>query len=132
AFATAMNAANSQSKPLEGIIFVTVDANVAGTRALLTSSTSGSGTKIPGGINVKGTLAFHLVNAPDDHYRLSIETPLKVNAATLSASFNPSDPSTFKTAYPPVYSTSAVDPHGYTGFKKRDDLPAVMADAGTP
>ena len=64
-------------RSLQGMIYVVVDANSSGSIASI--RTSGSG-KIPGGIHVNGTLAFHVVNAPSSSYPLSIETPLYVNA----------------------------------------------------
>jgi len=123
-FCTAMNAANVAGKPLEGIIHVTVDAS------------HGNNLNIPAGINIKGTLAFHFINAPDHFYKIVLDMPVNINAATMP-SFNAEDPSTFATGYPPVLS-AAKDPRnvditskGYANFGADDDLPALVFDNGT-
>jgi hypothetical protein len=122
-FITAMNLANVAGTPLEGVVFVDVNANTEGSRAKITA------TGVPGGINVKGTLCLHVINAPDDDWRVSIETPLNVNKATYASNFDPANASTFTTGYPGTI-TAAKDPHTYSGFKAGDDLPAVMIDNG--
>ena len=70
-----MNAANAAGKPLEGIVFVTIDAAAEGNSPKLQSASGTLG--IPGGINVSGTLVFHFINAPDHFYKVFIETPLQ-------------------------------------------------------
>jgi len=137
AFATAMNAANTLGTPLEGIIYVNVDPAVEGASPKL-SNTAGAGvTLIAGGINIHGTLVFHFINPPDNFYKVFGETPLHINAGANDGTFNPSDPTTFKTGYPPTLS-AAKDPTkvditaaGYANFLPGDDMPALMFDNGT-
>jgi hypothetical protein len=89
------------------------------------------------GINIKGTLIFDFLNAPDDYYKVSIDTPININAAPFAANYDPADPSTFTSGYPAVISP-AKDPHlvditsqGYTNFAATDDMPALMFRTGT-
>lgn len=140
AFATAMNTANAAGKPLEGVIYVEIDCAAEGSGPKINHSSASvcSGNYgIRDGINIKGTLVFSFVNAPDSFYKVFIETPLRINAADLPADYSPTDPSTWRTAYPPTFS-SGKDPrgadlssYGYASFAESDDLPALMFDTGT-
>ncbi len=136
AFSSAMNAANAAGRPLEGIIYVTVDAAAEGGSPKLSDDKTGA-TAIPGGINVKGTLAFHFINPPDNFYKVFIETPLHINAANLPANFDPKNSKTFATGYPPAFSTPSKDPRNvniapaFANFEAEDDLPALIFDNGT-
>jgi hypothetical protein len=127
-FVAAMNTANAANVPLEGIIYVTVDASHSANLSNITGSK---------GINIKGTLVFHFVNVSDAFYKVVISKALNINAAPLTASFDPMDSSTFSTGYPPTLS-AGKDPRsvditgaGYTNFGPDDDLPALMFDTGT-
>ncbi len=128
AFGNAVTAANAAGTPLEGIIYVHVDAAVEGKDPKF---------KPAGGINIRGTLVFDFTNAPDKFYKVFIVTPLNINPAPLPANFDPADPSTFTTGYPPTISP-AKDPRGfkinsttYEDFPVDADLPALMFDTGT-
>jgi len=125
AFQTAMNSANALGQHLQGIIHVTVDASKS------------NSLSVPGGVNIDGTLVFHFINASDNFYKFIISDPLHINPAPLTASFDPANPATFATGYPPVL-PSSKDPRnvditaaGYTNFSADDDLPALMFDNGT-
>ena len=134
-FVTAMNAANAAGRPLEGITYVQVDCALEGNNAKVFDSNGQLG--ISQGINIKGTLVFDFVNAPDDYYKVSMGTPLNINAAEYADDFDPATPSTFRTGYPPVLSADK-DPRlvditsaGYQNFTATDDLPALMFRTGT-
>jgi hypothetical protein len=136
AFATAVRAANTAGTPLQGIIYVNVDPAVEGGSPKLDTSTSGTGCGAAG-INIQGTLVFHFINPPDNFYKVFGEAPLHINAGANDGTFNPSDPTTFKTGYPPVL-PSSKDPTkvditgaGYPNFLPGDDMPALMFDNGT-
>jgi hypothetical protein len=135
-FAAAMRAANALGQPLQGIIHVTIDAAVEGGSPTIDTSTKGTGVG-PEGINVQGTLVFHFTNAPDRFYKMWGEAPIHINAGANDATFDPADPATFKTGYPPVL-PAAKDPRnvdisglGFKNFGPDDDLPALMFDNGT-
>jgi hypothetical protein len=128
-FAAAMNLANAENRPLQGMIYVTVDANDFPSSARITSVASSGAVTIPGGIRVDGTLAFHVTHAPSDAYPLSIQTSLSVNAVKLPATFDPEDPQTFASGYPATM-PSELDAHTAIGFKLDDDLPAIATDGG--
>src|SRR6185295_5626608 len=63
-FVTAMNAANTANTPLEGIIYVTVDASKSNNLNISDK------TK---GINIKGSLVFHFINVDDDFYKIVLD-----------------------------------------------------------
>ena len=135
AFVTAMNAANAAGTPLEGITYVQVDCSKEGNNPKVFDSNGALGIK--NGVNIKGTLIFDFLNAPDSYYKVSFGTPININAVPLAANYNPADPSTFRTGYPPVIS-AAKDPSkvditasGYTNFAATDDMPALMFRTGT-
>ncbi len=135
AFAAAANAANTAGTPMEGVIYVNIDAAVEGNDP--TIDTSGGDVNIPGGINVSGTLLFDFANTADQFYKVFIKVPLNINAATLPVNFDPADESTFATGYPPTI-TASKDPRGfamnsstYQDFPANADLPALMFDTGT-
>ena len=143
AFVTAMNAANDNNLPLEGIVFVTIDAAVEGKNPKLKDAAGGKKKKkgseyaIPKGINVVGTLVFNFENASDSFYKVFIETPLNINKAPLPTPFDPANAAHLTSGYPPVY-TQGQDPRGYAlnsatypDFGMDDDLPALMFDNGT-
>lgn len=140
AFATAMNAANTAGRPLEGVIYVEIDCAAEGSGPKINSSSasvSSGNYGIRDGININGTLVFSFINAPDSFYKVFIETPLRINAAPLGADYSPTDASTWRTGYPAAI-TPAKDPrkadltpYGYASFAENDDLPALMFDTGT-
>ena len=84
-FAAAANAANFADTPMEGIIYVQVNAAVEGNNPHIRPiSIGGLGDQvvIPEGINVVGTLIFDFTNTGDDFYKIFIEVPHNINAAT--------------------------------------------------
>ncbi len=134
-FVTAMNAANAAGTPLEGITYVQVDCSKEGNNAKVFDSNGNLG--ISQGINIKGTLIFDFLNAPDDYYKVSMDTPVNINAVPFADNYDPADPSTYQTGYPPVLSAEK-DPHlvditsqGYVNFTATDDMPALMFRTGT-
>jgi hypothetical protein len=135
-FCAAMRSANTANVPLYGITYVTIDSAVEGSGPKIDTDISGLGVGVKG-INIQGTLVFHFINAPDRFYKVFGEAPIHINAGANDATFNPADPSTFKTGYPPVL-PAAKDPRnydisslGYKNFGIDDDLPALMFDNGT-
>jgi hypothetical protein len=135
-FCSAMRTANASGKSLQGIVYVTIDPAVEGSGPKIDTTTSGLGVG-SAGINVQGTLVFHFVNAPDRFYKVFGEAPIHINAGANGATFDPADPTTFKTGYPPVLPASK-DPRnvdisslGFENFGSEDDLPALMFDNGT-
>lgn len=87
-------------------------------------------------INVRGTLLFNFaadVLASD--YFMNSAT-MNINPANLS-SLNATNPATYTTGYPPVYTNSAWNPvniditsKGFFNFSPGDDLPALMYNTG--
>ena len=135
AFETAANAANTAGTPMEGVIYVNIDAAVEGNNPKI--ETSGGDYNIPGGINIKGTLVFDFANTGDSFYKVFIIVPLNINPGALPGNFDPADSSTFATGYPPTISASK-DPRGfamnnatYADFPANADLPALMFNTGT-
>jgi len=135
AFAAGANAANLAGVPMEGVIYVKIDAAVEGNDPHIKAA--GGDVDIPGGITVLGSLVFDFSNTGDDFYKVFLEVPLNVNAAVLPADFDPADPTTFTTGYPPTIS-ALKDPRGfamndpiYEDFPLNADLPAIMFNTGT-
>jgi hypothetical protein len=134
-FVNAMNSANALGKPLEGITYVQIDCAKEGNNPKVFDSSGRYG--IADGINIKGTLVFDFLNAPDAYYSVPIDTPVNINAATFNADFDPADPSTFVSGYPAVISASKdprlvdITAQGYANFAATDDMPALMFRTGT-
>ncbi|MEM7201909.1 MAG: hypothetical protein AAF628_16705 [Planctomycetota bacterium] len=116
--------------PLEGIIVVYIeDATVPVAPAWHA-----------GGINVKGTLVWRFEPAVLPHRQVEMNCPVSINAANLSG-VTWSDPATFATGYPPVFTTTTPKPwevdisattvNGrgpFANFSANDDFPAIMFD----
>lgn len=123
---------------LEGIVVVDIAKTSVTTTNKGKVTTKTSIPKIdvagfPNGINVRGTLLFNFIGfAATD--KLVNEATVNINAANLSG-FNATNPATFTSGYPPVYSNPAknpanVTPVGYPAFTAADDLPAMMYNIG--
>jgi len=128
--AAANAAAVSPAGALEGVIVV----DIAKTDPDLSNLTA---TKLPNGINVKGTLFFNfaLTFGPLDYVINS--AAMNINPANL-AGLVATDPKTYPTGYPPVYYDVTKNPtniditaKGFANFVSEDDLPALMYSIGT-
>jgi hypothetical protein len=129
-FVAAMKAANLAGKKLEGITVIKVDPAVEGGSSKIEQG------DLAAGINITGTLLFRFKDGTDPTYKVTIVTPLNINAADLRG-FVATDVRTFRSGYPGTYSNPAKKPSAvniapaYENFKDSDGLPACMLDNGT-
>jgi hypothetical protein len=93
-------------------------------------------TLFPFGINVRGTLFYNFAPGFGPTSKFKVTTDLNVNAANLSG-LVATNPSTYTTGYPPVYSNPSNNPvniditsRGFANFLPGDDLPALMYSIG--
>jgi hypothetical protein len=130
---TFINAAKTHAatNPMEGVIVVDVSQSDKNTGGLTDSG-------IPNGINVKGTLLFNFIGAGWDptSSKIIITADLNVNAANLSG-LVATNPATYPTGYPPVYTDTTksptninIVPKGFQNFVGTDDLPALLYSIG--
>ncbi len=122
---------NAFTKAMEGVVVVDVkitDLDLAN----LTPTT------LPNGINIKGTLLLNFTGTGWDPVseKIMVTAAINVNAANLSK-LVPTDPSTYASGYPPVYTTASRNPtninitsKGFENFKASDDMPAVIYSTG--
>src|SRR4029077_6967500 len=118
------------NKFMEGVIAV----DVWGTDKNLNDITD---KNIPNGVNVKGTLLFNFLGAGWDATtsKIIITAALNINPADLSHMVA-TNPATYTTGYPPVYSDPTKNPSNiniapaYQNFSAFDDLPALVYSIG--
>ncbi len=131
--ATFIAAANAAAlKPrgaLEGIIVVDIWRNDKQFGSL-------DPTHLPNGVNVRGTLVFNFSPEFGPMDKIINTATMNINPADLSR-LNPSDPSTYPSGYPPIYTNPAKNPvnvdissQGFANFTADDDLPALMYNIG--
>jgi hypothetical protein len=92
---------------------------------------------LPNGINVEGTLLFNFLGPGWDPTtsKIVVTAAVNVNPADLSGLVT-TDPSTYKSGFPPVYADSAKNPvnipiaPAYQNFTPIDDLPALVYSIG--
>ena len=89
------------------------------------------------GISVKGTLFFKFGSAYGPLDKIFNRMPMNINPADMTG-FNATNPATYKSGYPAVYSDPAKNPininiksKGFENFAADEDLPAVMYSIGT-
>jgi hypothetical protein len=127
---------------MEGVIVVDISQNDKGTGDFKNDGKSGDANY---GINVRGTLVFNFVgNGWTPTSGFAMDTPMNVNPADLSH-LVATNPATYTTGYPPVYSNSAYNPininitgqvdpatgqKDFANFAAGDDLPAVLYNIG--
>lgn len=118
--------AAGKNSTLEGIVSVDVNRGAIGQPTTLDSG------DFPNGINIRGTLLLNFIGAWDISDKYIITCSVKINSADLSQ-LNPTNPATFTTGYPPIYSNPAKNPanvditsQGFPNFTAQDDLPAFM------
>ncbi len=136
-FARACNDANASRRSLEGVIVVHVGSNRTGDHPSIVARQPKAGEhQIADGIHIRGTLLFRFRGGKPHTNRLSIDTPLNVNAADLSH-WQSEDESTYPTGYPPTFADSLKAPWSrsitprFESFTPQDGLPALMVDAGS-
>jgi hypothetical protein len=127
-FANAIRVATNHF--LEGVIVVdlrSTDKNWGNAGA--------SGT-FPFGINVRGTLFYNFGPEFGPLDKFIMDADLNVNAANLSGVVA-TNPATYATGYPPVYSNPSNNPvniditsKGFANFGPADDLPALLYSIG--
>jgi hypothetical protein len=130
--ATFIMAAKSHGKnnPMQGVVAVDIwetDKNLGN----LTDK------NIPQGINVNGTLLFNFTGPGWDPVteKIIVTADLNLNPADLSH-LVATDPTTYTTGYPPVYSDPTKNPininiaPAYQNFTASDDLPAELYTYG--
>jgi len=128
AFHEACDAANRAGSPLEGIIYLKIDAAEEGADPKI---------DVVGGVNISGTLVVDFTNPPDDFYKVALTCPLNINAAALPDDFDPSKLARHTTGYPATVS-AGKDPRGfaigddrYDDFAADADMPALVFNTGT-
>jgi len=129
-FITAANA-HAATNPMQGVIVVDVninDKNIGN----LTSST------IPNGINIRGTWLMNFTGSGWDPVseKIIVTADININPADLSHVVA-TNPATYTTGYPPVYTDSTKNPtnidisgRGFSNFLPGDDLPAEIYTIG--
>jgi hypothetical protein len=130
-FMTAVQNHPSQSNSLQGVIVVDIyqaDKNLGN----LTSQ------NLPNGINIEGTMLFNFSGPGWDPVseKIVVTASLNLNPADLSH-LVPTNPATYTTGYPPVYTDPTknpvninITPYGYQNFTAADDLPAEIYTYG--
>lgn len=129
-FMTAMNAATlTPGGALEGVVVVDIKKNDANFGNL-------DPAHFPRGINVRGTLLFNFHNAFTPTDKIINTAAMNINKANLSG-LVATDPLTYTTGYPPVYTNPAKDPvnvniasRGFANFTAAEDRPALMYNIG--
>ena len=123
-------AAHGTNNPMQGVVVVDVwqsDKNQS-------DLTSGN---LPQGINIHGTWMLNFLGAGWDPVseKIIVTASININAANLST-LVPSNPATYPTGYPPVYTDSTKNPininiaPAYANFVASDDLPAEIYTIG--
>jgi hypothetical protein len=115
---------------LEGVIVVDVhNANEAGTSSL-------NPTTLPNGINIRGALYFNFLPSFGSTSKLINTAALNINGANLSG-LVATNPATYTTSYPPVYTNAADNPinvsitsMGYSNVVAGENIPALMYSGG--
>lgn len=118
------------TKSMEGVVVIDVSQSDPNMNQL-TSST------LPDGINVKGTLLFNFLGTGwnPTTSKIIITASVNVNPADLSHMVA-TNPATYPTGYPPVYSDPTKNPSNiniapaYQNFSASDDLPALIYSIG--
>lgn len=129
-FITANNAAFlTPAKALEGVVVVEIGNKDNGTGNLNPS-------KIPNGINVKGSLFFNFGSSYGPLDKVVNTAAVNVNPANLSG-LVATNPATFASGYPPVYYDKTKDPTninvsalGFANVAPDEDLPAMVYSIG--
>ena len=137
-------AAATAAGGLEGVIVVEIkDTKDAGIDVLANPDKYVGTAYMPAtnpqkkGITVKGTLFFNFGPSYGPLDKIFNRTAMNINQADLSG-LKASDPTTYPSGYPPVYTDPTKNPinidissKGYTNFSANEDLPAVMYSIGT-
>jgi hypothetical protein len=122
---------HTSTNPMQGVIVVdvsTTDSNLKN----LTDST------LPGGINIRGTWLMNFTGTGWDPVseKIIVTADINVNPADLSHVVA-TNPATYTTGYPPVYTDSSKNPtninitsRGFANFQPGDDLPAEVYTIG--
>lgn len=129
-FINACNVHTNSATAMEGVVAVDINWN-DGQKGNITLA------NIPLGINVRGVLLFNMLGTGwTINTGIAVDAPVNVNPADLTHMV-PTDPSTYTTGYPPVYSDSRKNPiniditsKGYQNFIAADDLPAYLYNVG--
>jgi Tfp pilus assembly protein PilX len=136
-------AAATPAGALEGVIVVDISKTDAGIDVLANPEKYIGTSYMPAvnpqkkGITVRGSLFFNFGSAYGPLDKIFNRTPMNINPADLT-SFVATNPSTYTSGYPPVYSDSTKNPvnvdissKGFQNFTADEDLPAVMYSIGT-
>jgi hypothetical protein len=128
AFSLAMAAAPTHT--LEGV--VVVDINLTDPNW----SKAGDVSLFPAGINLRGMLLVNVGPGFGAFTTFPLNAALNINPANLTG-MAASDPKTYSTGFPPVYSDPTKDPtlinissKGFANFTSNDQLPALAYSSG--
>jgi hypothetical protein len=119
---------SSPTNPIEGVVVVDITPKDSGI----------SDTMAPKGINIRGTLLFNFVGTGWDPVseKFIVTADMNVNAANLTG-LVATNPATYPSGYPPVYSNLSKNPtniditsKGFANFAPGDDLPALIYTIG--
>jgi len=126
-FANAMSAATNHT--LEGVIVVDINSTDGNWNK------AGDSSLFPNGINIHGTLFYNFGAGFTPTTSFVVNTPLNINATNLSGVVA-SNPATYATGYPPLYTDPTKNPTNiiiapaYQNFTAGEDLPALMYSIG--
>ena len=129
-FFTANNRAfTNAAKSLEGVIVV----DIAGKDSNLGNLNP---TKLPNGVNVKGTLFFKFDSSFGPLDKIINTATMNINPANLSG-LVATNPATYTSGYPPVYYDNTKNPtninitsKGFANVAPDEDLPALLYSIG--
>jgi hypothetical protein len=122
---------HTSTNPMQGVIVVDVSINDKNISQLTVNN-------LPGGINIKGTWIMNFTGTGWDPVseKIIVTADINVNPADLSHVVA-TNPATYTTGYPPVYTDSTKNPtnidissKGFSNFLPGDDLPAEIYTIG--
>jgi hypothetical protein len=132
-------AAHSSTNPMQGVIVVDVTTTDSDSKNITDKN-------IPNGINIHGTWLMNFIGTGWDptSEKIIVTAAININAADLSHVVA-TNPATYTTGYPPVYTDTtknptnininastnlAINSKGYANFVAGDDLPAEIYTIG--
>ncbi|HXS69703.1 MAG TPA: hypothetical protein VN761_12725, partial [Candidatus Polarisedimenticolia bacterium] len=130
-FINAAKTATNSAHSMEGVIVVDVSSSDSQLKNLTDSV-------LPNGINIKGTWLMNFTGSGWDPVteKIIVSAAININAADLSHVVA-TNPATYTTGYPPVYTDATKNPtniditsKGYANFQAGDDFPAEIYTIG--
>jgi hypothetical protein len=122
---------HTSTNPMQGVIVVDVSTSDKNLNNLTDKN-------LPGGINIHGTWLMNFTGTGWDPVseKIIVTADININAADLSHVVA-TNPATYTTGYPPVYTDSTKNPtniditaRGFSNFLPGDDLPAEIYTIG--